>query len=109
MVNEEELRGKRIYVGLLAIGCLVGAAATMILRPDDTGLLGALIRVGMLLSAFWLAMPTATRPAAWKRLPSSNWAIFGMIISAILIPRLKYMFPVLAVFAGVAWFARPRK
>ena len=109
MVNEEELRGKRVYVGLLSIGCLVGAVVTMILRPDDTGLLGALVRVGLLLGAFWLAMPTATRPAAWKRLPSSNWAIFGMIISAVLIPRLKYMFPVMAIFAAVAWFARPRK
>lgn len=109
MVNEDELRGKRIYVGLLSIGCLVGAVVAVVVAPDNEGLQGAFIRVGLLLGAFWLAMPTATRPAAWKRLPTSNWAIFGMIVSAVLISRLKYMFPVIAVFAGIAWFARPRK
>lgn len=109
MVNEDELRGKRIYVGLLSIGCLVGAVVTVFTAPDNEGLQGALIRVGLLLGAFWLAMPTANRPSAWKVLPTSNWAIFGMIVSAVLISRLKYMFPVIAVFAGIAWFARPRK
>lgn len=109
MVNEDELRSKRIYVGLLAIGFLIGAAVTFFAAADNEGLQGALMRVGLLLGAFWLAMPTKTRPSAWKILPTSNWAIFGMIISAVFISRLKVMFPVLAIFAGIAWFARPRK
>lgn len=109
MVNEDELRGKRIYVGLLALGCLTGGVVTLVVSPGNEGLQGALIRVGLVMGAFWLAMPTASRPAAWKRLPSSNWAIGGMVITAIFIRQLKYMFPVLAVFAGIAWFARPRK
>ncbi len=109
MVNEDELRSKRIYVGLLAIGFLIGAIAALVMAPDNEGLQGALMRVGLLLGAFWLAMPTKTRPSAWKILPRSNWAIFGMIVSALLVSRLKYMFPLLAFFASVAWFARPRK
>jgi len=108
MVSEDELRSKRIYVGLLSVGCLLGAAMIEF-YPVSELFQAALIRVGVLLGAFWLAMPTKDRPAAWKRMPSSNWTIAGLIFTAVLIPRLKYMFPVVAVVAGIAWFAKPRR
>ncbi|MEZ6127946.1 MAG: hypothetical protein R3C59_04645 [Planctomycetaceae bacterium] len=107
MVNEDELRSKRVYVGLLAIAGLAGGAV-LTFFPGNEGVQAACIRIGLVLGAFWLAMPTANRPAAWKKL-SSNWMIFALIITAIVIPRAKAMFPVLAILAGVAWFARPRK
>ena len=107
MVSEEEMRKKRVYVGLYSFLCLMGAGI-LVLYPEHEGLQGALLRVGVLLFAFWLAMPTKNRPAAWKVL-SSNWILVGGAIVAALIPRLRAMFPVLAAFAAVAWFARPRK
>lgn len=107
MVSEDALRHKRIYVGILSIVCVV-ASVVLIFYPNNEGLQGALLRVGMLLGAFWLAMPTKTRPAAWKSF-SSNWTLVGLIITAIIIPRAKVMFPVVAVFAAIAYFARPRK
>lgn len=93
-------------MGVLSIICLVAGVA-LYFYPDSEGLQGALLRVGMLLAAFWLAMPTKTRPAAWKVL-SSNWALVGAVVSAILMPRVKGMFPVFAVMIAVAYFARPR-
>ena len=107
MVNEDALRKKRIYVGILSIGCVV-ASAILLFYPGNDGLQAALLRVGLLLGAFWLAMPTKTRPAAWKSF-SSNWTLVGLIITAIVIPRAKMMFPVIAIIAGIAYFARPRK
>ncbi|MCP4787909.1 MAG: hypothetical protein GY903_34315 [Fuerstiella sp.] len=106
MVNEDDLRGRRIYVGLLAFTSLVGAAA-LLFYPGNEGLQGALVRIGLVLGAFWLALPTKTRPSAWKGMMSS-WTVPGLIITALLIPRLKFMFPVLAIIVGIAYFARPR-
>lgn len=101
-----DLIEKRVFVGLFSIICLIVGVA-LNFYPGNDGLQGALLRVGMLLAAFWLAMPTKSRPAAWKVL-SSNWALVGAVASAILMPRVKGMFPVFAVLVAVAYFARPR-
>lgn len=108
MVTDEELRQKRKYVAFFSALCMIGAGGVAVLSPDSEGLQGALLRVGILMFAFWLAMPTKERKAAWKIL-SSNWILIGSAIIAAAIPRLRAMFPVLAVFAAVAWFAMPRK
>ena len=107
MVSDSELRAKRVYVGFFAVVCLGGAIA-LAFAPGNEGLQGAFVRVGVLLSAFWLALPSGKRPAAWRGM-SSNWAIFGGVILAIAIPRLRAMFPILAIVLGIAWFAKPRK
>ena len=107
MVSEEDLRNKRIYVGFLSIASVVGSVV-LEFYPGSEGLQGALLRVGLLLAAFWLAMPTKSRPAAWKSF-SSNWTLVGIVIAAIVMPRAKAMFPIIAIIAGIAYFARPRK
>ena len=106
MVDEDDLRSRRIYVGLLAIASLIGAVV-LLFYPGNDGMQGAFVRVGLLLGAFWLALPTKTRPSAWKGM-MSNWTVPGLIITALVIPRLKFMFPVLAIIVGIAYFARPR-
>ena len=94
-------------MGLYALLCLTGGGI-LVFYPEHEGLQGALLRVDILLFAFWLAMPTSDRPAAWKAI-SSNWVLVGGVIVAAAIPRLRAMFPVLAAFAAIAWFARPRR
>jgi hypothetical protein len=105
MVNEDDLRRRRIYVGLLAIVALIGYVA-LGFYPGHDLVQGAFGRVGLVMGAFWLALPTKTRPAAWKGMMSS-WTVPGLIISALLI-RLKFMFPVVAIIVVIACFARPR-
>lgn len=108
MVTDEELRQKRVYVAFFSAVCLIGAVVVALMSPESEGLQGALLRVSILLFAFWLAMPTKERKAAWK-IFSSNWLLIGSVIITAAIPRLRAMFPVLAVFIGIAMFARPRK
>ncbi len=107
MTNDELLRKKRIHVGLIAVVCLIAAFA-LNWFPEHEGLQGAMVRVGILLSAFWLVLPTKDRPAAWKKL-SSNWVIGMAVVGAIAMPRARAMFPVIAIIIGIAMFARPRK
>lgn len=104
MTNVPALAEKRGAIGFFAVVCLIGSLVLMNF-PGHEGLQGALVRVGVLLAAFWLVLG---RPPKWKRL-SSNWVIFSGIVGAILLPRARAMFPVLAVIIGIALFARPRK
>ena len=101
---DPETRRKRRISGICSVLLLAGGIALSFGKGEHEGIRGALLRVGILLGAFWLVL---ARPPRWKKL-YSNWVIFGGIISAVLI-RLKYMFPVIAVIAGIALFARPRK
>lgn len=104
MSDATKLVEKRGAIGVCCLLCLGGAAA-FIAFPGHDGLQGALVRVGVLLAAFWLVLG---RPPKWKPL-SSNWMIAGGIVAAIIMPRARAMFPILAVIIGIAMFAKPRK
>lgn len=105
MTEEQSIVRKRGLIGLCCLLCLFGAAALTAYQGHDELLQGALVRVGVILAAFWLVLG---RPPKWKPL-SSNWLIGGGIVAAILLPRLRAMFPVLAIIIGIALFAKPKK
>lgn len=74
MISENELRQKRTMVGLLAIGSTITACVLLVIGGSQ-GLASALLRVGLLLGAFWLALPTKGRPAAWApRFNVDGWS-----------------------------------
>lgn len=103
---EDQLRRKRVWVGLLSAGFLL-AAVVAAFQPGREALHAVLLRVGLLLGAFWLALPSKDRPAAWAKF--SPWTIAGIVALAVFLPRLKFVLPVLIAFAGIAWLVRPRK
>ena len=107
MISEEELRSKRIYVGVLAVLFLAAGLGLMVFQPDKDGMQGALMRVALLLGAFWLAMPTKSRPAAWSKVSPLTVGI--AIVSAMLLPRLRYLIPVIIAVLSIGWFVRPRQ
>lgn len=105
MVSESELIRKRAYVGCLSIGSTVIA---LIILMDDfaSGVGAALLRVGLILGAFWLALPTRDRPAAWARV--SPWSVGLLVAFALLLPRVKPVIPVLIIGVLIGWIVRPR-
>lgn len=105
MTTDQELRQKRGIVGLLAIGCLA-SAATLLMIGTNQGFASALLRVGLLLGAFWLALPTEGRPAAWARVSPLSLGILAIV--AALISRLKFFIPLLLVGFVIGWVVRPR-
>ncbi len=106
MISENELQRKRAVVGLLSVGFTIAASVLLFIGSSE-GFASALLRVGLLLGAFWLALPTKDRPAAWARV--SPWSLGLIIVVALLLPRLKFFFPVLAVGVLIGWFVRPRR
>lgn len=105
MTTEQELRQKRGLVGLLALSCVVSATILLIVGGNQ-GIASALLRVGLLLGAFWLALPTEGRPAAWARVSPLSLGLLA--ICAALISRLKFFIPLLLLGFIIGWVVRPR-
>jgi len=55
----------RLGVGLCAGGCFAGALAVYVVRPDEVFWWAGAMRVGIVMGALWLALPSRKRDAAW--------------------------------------------
>jgi hypothetical protein len=55
----------RPYVGIIAVGLLALAAGLSLYDGTNSGLASALLRVGLVMGAVWLAFPQLARPVNW--------------------------------------------
>ncbi len=103
----------RAMVGVLALVCVGLGAILWLLTGDDTANMwpGAFIRVGAVMGALWLALPTRDREAAWARV--SIWNVLGTLLALIVIVRarlpFKLLIPAAVVFAVAILVLRPRQ
>lgn len=101
----------RPFVGVLAIACLVGGGATLIFDSFNNPWAGALIRVGVLLVVFWIALPAGSRPAAWANF--TPWTLVGIVAGALVLARFirqpLYFIPVVLGAIATSFVLRPRR
>lgn len=64
------------------------------------------LRVGLLLGAFWLALPTKSRPAAWANI--SPYAVVAIVAALLFVRQMRVFLPLLLVLGVFAFFVRPR-
>ncbi|MDP1797957.1 MAG: hypothetical protein Q8K78_10765 [Planctomycetaceae bacterium] len=102
----------RWSVGLIAAACFVLAGVVHFTVDSGAAELweGALSRVGVVMCAVWLAMPTRTRDAAWAHI---SWqTLAGGLLGLVMIVRtrvpLKLLIPAALFSAGVYFVLRPR-
>jgi hypothetical protein len=100
----------RALVGVLSIACCSIAGVMALADSEGPSLWqGAFLRVGVVLAAFWLALPSRTREAAWVRIPL--WNIVGVLLVILVATRipLKLLIPGLVVFGIALMLLRPRR
>ena len=101
---------RKLIVGLISLGCLVTAAALWIFAedPEKNPATAVTMRLGIMLGALWLALPSRGDSVAWgKALP----AILAVIMVLAMIRNwriLVYAIPLAIVVAILAAFIRPR-
>jgi hypothetical protein len=106
-MEAEELRVNRWKVGLLALGLLIGAVVAYLIVPDRQGLVGALLRVGVLLGTFWLAIPQLIQhPRLLKFLPW--YLLLGVVLVVVFIRYLFVMIPLFIALAILSMFSGKR-
>ena len=111
-MSDSKIPVNRTLVGLLSIACLLAAGYLFFFVDADQESRtlmwsGAFVRVGLLLGAFWLALPTKQRDAAWAGV--SPWQfIGGLLMVAAVAQRPRVMIPILLLLAVVGYLLRPR-
>lgn len=105
----------RPLVGGIALGCLAAAVGLWVVQTrttqDGAGLqmwIAAFVRVGMLMSAFWLALP-ALQGKRFHGLISTEMVI-GFVVAALALARLqlRVLIPLFVLLAIAAMLLRPR-
>lgn len=107
MPPEAELIQKRRMVGIIAIVSASIGLGAWLTEGSASAIAGPAIRIGIVLAALWLALPTRTRPAAWARI--RPWHLVSLILFLIFLPRLKAIIPVLIIGIVIGWLLRRRK
>lgn len=101
-----EKPSQKPLVGIIAGLCLAVSLATWFFAPERDAMMAAFLRVGLVMSALWLAMPSKGESIAWAKATP----IIGIVIAVVALSRnaAKFVLPALLV-AGVAIaILRPR-
>lgn len=102
----------RFSIGAITLSCwaLAGLIWWLGLEGGTEVWQGALSRVGVVMAAVWLAMPTRHRDAAWAHVPWPWLAGTLLFLVAVLRTKapLKILIPGTLALAGVILVLRPR-
>lgn len=100
----------RTLVGVIAFVCLAAAAGLWIVHGNDENWSmwkAGFTRAGLLMTAFWFALPSKKRNAAWTGVTPRT--LLGLVLAgAAIVARPRVFLPVFAVFGVIAFLLRPR-
>jgi hypothetical protein len=102
----------RGLLGVLALICLITSVGLALAHLGDQAdkWQGAFMRVGVLLSAIWIALPSRENDPAWANI--SIWNLLGGLLALLLVAKLKIPLKLILPLAVVATIAilllRPR-
>lgn len=101
-MSSDSRQVNRALVGVLAIACLIGAFVVYLFDSWENIWCGSFVRVGLLLGAFWLGLPSKGRAAAWADV--SPWWIFGFAGAMLFVVRRpRVLIPMIIVIAFLAY------
>ncbi|MDA0807029.1 MAG: hypothetical protein O2983_00500 [Planctomycetota bacterium] len=100
----------RPLVGVIAAACLVMAGVLWRMPDSNEMWVAGLMRAGLMTGAFWLALPTKDRPAAWANVsPRTLIGVVGGIIAVAARPKLVLMYSPVLIVLGVIGFLLKRR
>lgn len=106
-MSQEKIEISRPMVGFLTIACFVAAPVVHWQWPAEELWFAGFIRVGLLMGALWLALPTRTRPAAWANVSPATFV--GLIVAVILLPRYpRLIVPGVGILLACHLFLKPK-
>ena len=109
-MTDEKITVNRPLVGIIALTCLGIALYLFVSGSNQPLWLGAFVRVGLVMSALWLALPSKNREAAWARMSPKTFAGVSIALFALIArPQImKFMLPLLLVIGALCYMLRPR-
>ncbi|MCA8988124.1 MAG: hypothetical protein KDA78_10805 [Planctomycetaceae bacterium] len=106
-MDTSELTAKRGIIGFLSLLCFTAFGLMLLYDSSKIAVLGAFMRVGIMLGAFWLAIPLLVRyPRMLKYLP---WYVLGgALLIVVFIKQIWMLIPLFIALALLSMFAGPR-
>lgn len=105
-MNLEDWKVRRRIVAGIAIFCWILTGIFYLTEPvpAEAMSLAVSLRIGIVMSALWLAMPTKDRPAAWANMSAKWWVTFllGTLVSLWRPKMAPFIFAVFGVI-GFLW------
>jgi drug/metabolite transporter (DMT)-like permease len=97
-----------LALGLLGFALVLSIWPGMISGPAGATLCGVAARVGIVMAALWLALPSRGRPAAWANLSTTSLASAAMAVMAIFRVPFRIMIPLSATVMVLGFVLRPK-
>jgi hypothetical protein len=110
-MNGSPLALRKLIVGILSLGCLLTAAGMFLFAADGMGnpATAVAMRLGVMLGALWLALPSQGESIAWQRaMPIVIAVIVALAFFARSVKVLAYAIPAAIVVGVLLAFIRPR-
>jgi hypothetical protein len=107
---ETQVPVNRTLVGVLSLVCVIAGGVIGWVDSIENVWCGSFVRVGLLLGAFWVALPGRNREAAWANV--SPWTLVIALGTAVVFvrrPRIFFAILVLVVIAAFVIRPRPRR
>ncbi len=105
---EQQISVNRTLVGVIAGACLVTGVAIGFVDDFANLWCAAFVRVGLVMAALWVALPTRERDAAWANV--SPITLIAILVFALVFVRRPLVFlPILVAVAAIGFFVRPRR
>ena len=98
----------RTLVGLISLVCLLSSAGLFLVYGGDEAWemwYAGFLRVGLLMGAFWQALPTKSRDAAWAEV-SPMALVGGLVLLFVAVRRPKVFIPLFVILGAVLFVLR---
>src|SRR5712672_287104 len=101
---------RKLIVGIISLTCLVTAVGLFVFRPDGMGnpATAVAMRLGMMLGALWLALPSQGDNIGWQKAMPIILAVIVVLAFVRNWKVLVYVVPIAIIVGIVAAFIRPR-
>lgn len=85
-------------VGIIGLVCLISSAVCFLFFPEQTSAQSATLRIGVVMTALFLALPKAGEQARWERLAP---VIIGAIVLMALAKKMVVVILPLLILIGI--------
>lgn len=99
---------RRRRAGWLAVVCLAAGAIGFAANGYESAWASIASRVGIVLAALWMCLPTTSRPAVWSAITPGRLALIIAAVALSYRISIRY-FPFLVAAVALGWFLRPKK
>ena len=95
-------------MGLFATAALLWIWPELLPGAAGATVAGAAARVGIVMAALWLALPTRSRPSAWANLSVNSVAVGLLAVMALLRIPFRIMLPLAGTVLALGAVLRPK-